>query len=96
MTVLLPATPFLLGGLEWAKRLKKKIVPNHAEDWKLAGPGRTWFTPPKSRLASLVFDAYSPLQTYVGAFVLFGDDPTGIMHTWCAAVHTHTFPLPLP
>mmetsp|Transcript_29267 Transcript_29267/g.93194 ORF Transcript_29267/g.93194 Transcript_29267/m.93194 type:complete len:429 (+) Transcript_29267:183-1469(+) len=82
MTVLLPATPFLLGGLEWAKRLKKKIVPNHAEDWKLAGPGRTWFTPPKSRLASLVFDAYSPLQTYVGAFVLFGDDPTGIMHTW--------------
>mmetsp|Transcript_11411 Transcript_11411/g.35234 ORF Transcript_11411/g.35234 Transcript_11411/m.35234 type:complete len:407 (-) Transcript_11411:386-1606(-) len=86
MTLVLPATPFIFAGLEWAKRLKTTLVPH--EDWKTAGPGRTWFTPPKSMLATLVFDAYSPLQTYVGAFVLFGDDPVGIMHTWYDEVCT--------
>jgi len=92
LTLLLPAQPFVFAVIEWASRLKKKLTAAKAEDdWRTAGPGRVWFIPPKSTLATLVYDFFCPLQNYVGAFVMFGDDQLGITHTWYDEVCTKEF-----
>lgn len=86
MTLLLPATPVLLAAVAWGKRLRDYLLPQPGDDWKMAGPGRIWFLPPPSTLASIVYDALTPLADYVAAFVLFGDDPDGVEHTWYDAI----------
>jgi len=81
LTVCLPLMPFALMGAELVKRVGE-LSPWAETDWKLAGPGRVFFTRPDSFVASVLWDFYLAVSVFSGTFIQFGNDPDGLMHTW--------------
>mmetsp|Transcript_1846 Transcript_1846/g.3796 ORF Transcript_1846/g.3796 Transcript_1846/m.3796 type:complete len:434 (+) Transcript_1846:38-1339(+) len=91
MLIFLPYWPVVLAILELGKRLNKTLNPFAKKDWKIAGPGRIWFVPPKSLFASLIWDSFLALQNFCGHYALCGTDDDAIMHTWYDSICTKEF-----
>ena len=95
LTLCLPWLPFAYFALGLGTRAIKAVrtmLPGGATlDWQMAGPGRVFFLPPETLLASLIWDLYATLSAYCGSYLQYGTCTEAIEHTWYDTLTTKEF-----
>ncbi len=90
-TAALPLLPGIFALAAWTKRANEALNPFTKPNWQMAGPGRIFFLNPPSLLATLLFDAYTTLNNFIGQFMLCGAVPEAIDATWYDSITTKEF-----
>lgn len=89
LTATYPVLPLAIVMLELCKKIQDWLKPQ--DNWMTAGPGAVFFVKPSNPIADLLWSCYLNTSMFTAQFLLAGNHPDAISHTWEDTILTKDF-----